>query len=716
MAVIQKIRNKYAKVAGGVIVLALVGFILMDATSGSMSSMFGRSSEVVTVNGEKIDIRDYSQRVKEYEILYNYSSRGQSLDEATRAQINDQALRELINEKLIKEQCEKLGLVTSKEEEKDLIYGAVPDPIVQQYPVFTNPDTRMFDPQRIRAFEQQVDQADPTGKAREEWETLKAYVLRNNLMKKYVALMSSFTYTPAFALQMQEKEQNEMASIQYVKVPYATVPDNEIKITDEDLVAYMKKREPLYHLDEPTRSIEYVSFDVIPSAEDTARSKGALEQMKSDFTAATDNENFVNRNSDDQYNGAFVSKSSFMSPYADSILSLPAGTVYGPYYDEGNYKMTKVLEKRTMPDSVKCRHILIKTENAGQEIAADSIAKKKIDSAIAAVNAGIPWSDVVTRYSEDDGSKQTGGEYTFTLQQKPQISKEFGDFAFEGKKGEKKLVKVDNDAYAGYHYIEILDQTNFQTAAKLATITKAMYAGDQTEAGVYAKATEFAGKNTTAKAFDDAVKAQNLNKRVGDNVKANDFMINGLGSGREVIRWMYDANVGDVSSVFAMDGRYVVAKLSDKKEPGLMKLDAAMRPSIESMVKAEKKAAIIVEKYKNAQTLDAIAQASAQQVQAADSFNASNAFIANMGYEPKAVGYAFYKGLTPNKMSPGIKGQDGVIYLSVTNRFTKQGASDPETLKSMARMMDMQQKNSMGQLIFDQLKKKADIKYNTKNL
>ncbi len=716
MSVIQKIRNKYAKLAGFIIALALVGFILMDAASSRFGNFFGNDQSVVKVNGEKIDSRDYSQRVKEYEALYNYSSQGRSLDEATRAQINDQALNELINEKLIAEQSEKLGLDFTKEEEKDIIYGAAPDPVVQQYKWFVNPDTKMFDPQRVKAFEQQIDQVDPTGKTREEWEAIKNYVLRNRLARKYNALLNNFVYTPKFLLDRQVKEQNELASINYVKVPFASINDNDIKVTDEELVSYMKEHKALYTIDYPTRSIEYVSFDVLPSAEDTARALGALQQLKDEFTTTTDAQSMVNRNSDDPYNDVYVNKGSFMSMYADSIFRLSTGEVYGPYFENNAYKLTKVLDKKMMPDSVRSRHILIKTQQNRQLVMDDSAAKLKLDSAIAALKSGMPFGEVVKKYSDDEGSVNTAGEYTFTLQQRPQLSKEFGDFVFEGRPGETKVVKVENDGYAGYHYIEILDQKGTQPAVKLATITKGLYAGDNTQNAVYAKATEFAGKNNTSKAFDEAVKNENLNKRIGENVKINDFMISGLGSAREIIRWMYDANVGDVSSVFALDGRYVVAKLSGKQDEGLMKLDANMRPSIESAVKAEKKAEKIKEKYKSVNSLDAIAQQAGQQKAEVDSFNASNSFVGNIGFEPKVVGYTFYKGFNPNTVSPGIKGQDGVIYISVINRWTRPSTQDEGVRKQQAAMAEMQLKNTLSSSIQEQLKKWADVEYNSKNL
>ncbi|RYD54909.1 MAG: hypothetical protein EOP56_17620 [Sphingobacteriales bacterium] len=716
MAVIQKIRTKYAKLAGAVIAVSLVGFIMMDAASGRFGDLFGQDSSVAKVNGEKIDIKDYSQRVKDYEVLYSYSSQGRPLDEATRAQINDQALRELVGEKITGAQAEKLGIATTKDEEKELIYSANPDPLVRTYEYFKNEQTGQFDPQRVKMFEQQINQADPSGKILEQWETLKAYIIRNNVVKKFNSLVNHSIYMPTFVAKYQLKEQTALASVRYVKVPYNTIADDQVKVSDDEMKAYMKKREGMYRIEEPTRSIEYISFDVAPSAEDTARALGTLNQIKNDFATAADAESFVNRNSDDPYNGTFVNKKTFMSAQADSIFNLPVGSVYGPYFENNTYKLTKVVEKKSLPDSARIRHILIKTEERGQMIVADSIAKRRIDSVVAAINSGASFDTMVIKVSEDDGSKTTGGEYTFTLQQRPQISKEFGDFAFEGSKGEKKTVKVDNEAYAGYHYIEILNQTGVATAAKLAVISKSLYPGETTENAAYAKASEFAGKNNSDKSFDEAAKKEGLNKRMADNIKINDFQIPGLGSSREMIRWVYDAKVGDVSQVFSMDGRYVVAKMAAKKEKGLMDLDANLRPVIEAAVRNEKKARMIVDKYKAGGALESIAQASAQTVQQADSFNASQPFIPNLGYEPKVVGYTFFNGFKVGANAPAIKGQDGVYYINLVYRGSRPEPTDPMVLQQMKAMQGMQLKNSIINGVDEMMRRSADITYNSKNL
>src|SRR5690606_777872 len=138
-----------------------------------------------------------------------------------------------------------------------------------------------------------------------------------------------------------------------------------------------------------------------------------------------------------------------------SLMALSEGEIFGPYFENGAYKLTKVVEKKRLPDSVTVRHILVRTENAGQPVATDEAARARLDSAIALLKSGADFATVVNQYTDDEGSIPTNGEYTFMLSQRAQISKEFADFSFEGKKGQTTVVKVSNPAYAGLHYIEI---------------------------------------------------------------------------------------------------------------------------------------------------------------------------------------------------------------------------------------------------------------------
>jgi peptidyl-prolyl cis-trans isomerase D len=723
MAVIQKIRDKYAKLAGFIIALALVGFILMDAASGRLGDFFGKDSSVAKVNGKKIDAKEFAQRVKDYETLYELYSKGRPLDDAARAQLHQQALQDLVYQKLAEKEMDELGLQTTKEEEQDLIKGPYPDPMVQQFPYFADQKTGQFNPQNLMAFEAKKDPffSKPDGqKALEQWEVVKGYVKSNHLIQKFNTLIANGVYTPKFIANKQIKDQNSMASVRFVKIPYTTVNDNDVKVTDADLNDYLQKHSKMYTIDEPTRSIEYVSFDVLPSKEDTAKAFGALTEIKNEFTTSKDDESFVNRNSDEPYYGAYTNKKNMMSAFADSVMNLQVGTVYGPFFENGSYKLVKVEDKQTLPDSVKTRHILIVTKSGSNTILEDSVAKKRVDSIVTALGAGADFKALAAKYSDDNNSKQNGGEYELTLAARPQfakmLSKDFDNFVFTGKEGEKKTIKFDNGEFSGYDYVEIESQKAVEPAAKLAVISKSLFAGQGTDQAIYAKATAFAGKNATATAFDNAVKSENLSKKVASNIKMSDFTVQGLGSSHDIIKWMYEAKPGDVSGIFTLEGRYIVAKLTDIQDKGLIKLDANTKPMIENLVKADKKAKLIMDKYKNVASLEALSQAAGQQIQQADSFNAQNPFAPGLGYEPKAIGYAFYNGFKPNTVSPAIQGQDGVLFLSLTNRFDSNKPMDPNTVNQQVAMQQMQTKNYVFQMLQEVFRRNATIKYNTNML
>lgn len=711
MSVIQKIRTKYAKLAGGVIAVALVAFILMDALSSRSSSMFGDNTSIAKVNGEKIDYIAYSQRTKDYEILYGSS---QAIDDNFRAQINSMALDDLVKEVLIKEQADKLGLTITEAEKKDMIYGNDPDPGVKNYQAFQNPDTKMFDPQYVKMFEEQVDQLDPTGKARQHWETYKAYLLRSALTKKYNTLFNAAVYMPKFLVEARAEQQAAMADIEFVNLNYEMVGDEDVKLTDEDYKKYMKEHKAEYYNEEDTRGIEYVAFNVLPSAEDTTRALGFLNEIKEGFATAKDNESFVNRNSEETFNGTYRMKTDLKSKYTDSVFNMPAGVVFGPVYEEGDYRLMKVLDKKMYPDSVKCRHILIKTSDRGQAVLEDSIAKRKIDSVAAAIKAGASFNEMVQKYSDDPGSKEAAGEYTFPFSQKASLVKEFSDFVFENKPGQTTTVKVESNGYSGYHYIEILSHGQYKEAIKLATITRPLYAGDETENDVYARATEFAGNSTSAKAFEEEVQKNKLQKQVADNIKVSDFTVYGIGSSREVIKWMYSAEQGEISPVFQLGGKYVVAKLATIRKKGMMELDTVIRQNIEYIVKSEKKAEILAKKYADKKSLAEIAAAASVQVMPMDSFRGNNSFTNSAGYAPKIVGYSFYEGLKLNTLSKPIKEQAGVYFITVKARY-KKPEQDTTFITRERQMMEMEAKNSLNSQAATQLKDKAKIKYYADN-
>ncbi len=730
MSVIQTIRNKYGKIAGAVIAIALIGFIISDARNGSFGSFFGgHDNAVMKVNGTKIDPKVYQQRLKEYETLNAVYNNTRTLDDAARAQMDEQVVQMVVYETVIGEQCDKLGIQVTKDEEKELIYGQMAHPMIRSFQfegqkIFMNPETNQFDPQRVKYIDQQLadnpQKVEPTGKLKEQWETVKEYVKRMARIDKFNAMYSGAIYSPMYVAKRNAADQGSMAAIKYVKVPLTSIPDNDIKVTDEDIKAYMQQHAAMFETDQPTRTIEYVSFDINPSSADTARQVDALNEIKADFVTAKDDKVFVNNKSDEanSYSGAYVNKKTFMSRYADTLMGMPKGEVFGPYFENGSYRLTKIVDKETLPDSSKERHIIVMTKQGNQDVRTDSAAKMRIDSAIAMIKGGASFDSVVSMYSDDNNSKKTKGENTFTLAQRPAMPKEWGDFIFEGKKGESKTLKITkNDNYEGYQYVEIQDQTGIAPSVKFATIIKSLSPSDSTVNAIYGKANEFAGKNPTGPEFDAAIKKQNLDRRIGDNIKENSFAIQGLGASREIVRWAYEHKEGEVSGVFQLgDQRYVVAKLAGINEKGLMAITPANHAMLQQRVRDEKKVAAIGAKYKGAASLDAIASSTGQQVAQSDSVMLGGSFIPGLGYEPKVVGYTFCPTFQPNTVSPAIKGQGGVYFITVLNRTTAPANPNMMQMVMMQRsQQEGQLRNAVNQTLQQSVNKKADVQYNVSN-
>ena len=607
-----------------------------------------------------------------------------------------------------------MGIVVSESEQKDMISGPNPDPTIQQY--FTTIfQAQQFDPRMVQQFEQEVK-----AKSAEEpkllelgqqWEALKKFVVRGKLIQKYSAMIAGSVYTPKAIVAQNNKSADMQASFRYVKLPLTLIPDAQAPVSEADLKDYMNRHKAQFEADQPTRTIDYVVFDVFPGAEDTAKSYGVLEKLKPEFVAATDNENFINRNSENRYAERYFNKTSYTGPMADTILKGAIGSVYGPFYDNGNYSMVKVIGRRDLPDSVRAQHILIGTANQQNPNGlSDTLAHQRADSIFAAIKAGANFDTLASKFSDDPGSKVKGGDLGYFSY--GTMVPEFNEASFMGAKGDIKEVK---SAY-GWHIIKVNDQKNFQPNESLGIITKALTIGAKADQEQFAKANEFAGNNRTAAAFDAAVKKNNLSKRVGENLKPGDYVIPGLNASRDVVRWAFSAKAGEISDPIHLENKYVVAKLAEVNEPGLRGLDEATKTQVEALVRNEKISKLLSDKYKNVNNLETLAQQSGQQVQTADSISGTASFTPGLGFEPRVVGYAFNASFKPGTVSPAITGKEGVFFISLNSRNAIQKNEDPQAIQTQSHMMDMQAKNSLPQHVGEALRKQGTIKIKPDNI
>jgi peptidyl-prolyl cis-trans isomerase D len=285
-----------------------------------------------------------------------------------------------------------------------------------------------------------------------------------------------------------------------------------------------------------------------------------------------------------------------------------------------------------------------------------------------------------------------------------QMVKEFDNFSFNGKKGEKKIVKTQ----FGYHYIEILDQKTFEPAYKIAYLAKKIEASAETDQNASGMANQFAGESRNQKAFDENIQKRHLQKLLAPDIRPIDYTIPGIGVSRQLVRWIFDASPGDVSEPQNVGDKYLVAMLTEVNNEGTMRA-AKARPLVDPILRNKKKADEILKKIGNAQSLEAVAASTNQKVQQADSISFNSPYIPNLGQESKVVGSAFDQQIKGKASSPPIAGNGGVFLIKIQNWIAKTNNTDPE--ETRRNQQQIQQSMAQRQAV-EALQKTADVKDN----
>jgi len=709
MSIIQQIRDRAAWLVFGLIALSLVGFLLMDAFVGK-SRLFGNKSTAIgSINGEKIEQLDFEKKVSKME--EQYKMRGYPVNEGMQQNIRDGVWRQLVEDALFSKDYSALGLEVSDKEVNDMLVG--PNAIQDVKQAFTDPKTGVFDPQQAAQRINQMRNIYKAGpkknstdnsayeQSRNFFEESIPQLINMRLREKYTALLANSAYVPKWMIEKMNADNSQMAAVSYVNTPYFTIPDSTVKISDEEINDYVAQHKEQFHQEE-SRSIAYVSFDASPSSPDSAKLRQQLSDMKPEFEKTENSEAFLARMGSEQpYFDGYMGKSRIQIPNKDSVLALAKGQLYGPYLDAGNYVVAKMIDEKTLPDSVKARHILVATaDNKGQQLMDDSTAKKKIDSIKELIEHGARFDSLAAKLSDDPGSKEKGGDLGYFTS--GQMVKEFNDFCFTGKVGEKKIVKTQ----FGYHYIEITDQKNFEPAYKVAYLSKKIETSPETDQAASGLANQFAGNSRDSKTFEESIQKSRLQRLVAPDVAPSAYAIQGLGPSRSLVRWIYEADLGNVSEPFPVGDKYVVAELVEINHEGTMTANKA-RAQVEPILRNRKKADLIIKKLGTPASLEAAATASGQAVQKADSLLFSALQIPGAGQEPKVVGAAFDKGLAGKPASQPIPGNGGVFVIKVEN---VSAVSNPNAdLQQQRFMQEQQQRSQVSYTLVESLRKLAKI-------
>jgi peptidyl-prolyl cis-trans isomerase D len=694
MALISKIRNN-SWLLVVLIGLGLLGFIIMDMTSGQQS-VFGSSQfTLAKIEGEKLD---WNHFLRVEQTLYS----GSAGDTYGRRQY---LWDFFVEEVLVQKEAEALGLGVSKTELLDLQFGPNPSNIIRQR--FADPNTGQINFQQLNEIRRAIEDGTFTDPSmRSFWAQQEKEIIKERLQSKLSNMIAKAIYTPTWMVEMGNAEQNQRLDLAYVKIPFDEIDNSEVSLSDEDFKAYLQENRARYHQDEETRKIEYVVFDVFPSAEDSARVRTRIAELIPDFEAAENDSAFVELNYG-QITASYLSKDELSPAVADTIFTIPVGSVYGPYIDGSNYNAMKVLARETISDSADTRHILLQASTPADF----ERAKKTIDSLENLLLARtVSFDTLAARFSQDPGSANNGGKYENVRLN--QFVPEFNEVLFvTGQIG--RLYKVRTSF--GWHLLEVLKRSASRTErVQIAMIGDNIEPSDETQNEAYDQVMSFIGQNRKLEQLRQSVAAvDGLELEVSRGLKKNDFQVGVLGAGqgaRDMVRWAFNAKAGEVSpeaytfqdpeSYFT--NKYVVAALRSIQKPGLPSLDN-IRDEIEPLVLNKKKGELIQQRIQSTD-LDAIAAQFNTEVDTARSVTFGATFIPGLGAEPALIGEVFL--LEPGQTTKPVIGQAGVFVAKVLDKPALAAANNiPQLRTSIALPV----RNQVTNQLIQAMKKNAEI-------
>jgi peptidyl-prolyl cis-trans isomerase D len=697
MSVLQFLREKAGVLVAGVIGLSLFLFVVSDFFGRGRGQRLKQKKyyEIGRINGEYISYQDYESRVQNLQEIYKLSGTT-NIDEATGESIREQMWQQMVREKILDAQYQDLGIGVSSEEVDQLVLGNEPHPIVRQ--LFTDRQTGQFNKSFLVNFLKSIE-TDET--AKKYWLFFENEIVADRMNAKYNNLVTKGLYITTKQAEFENSLALRTVDFSYIIKNYSEIPDSSVKVSESDISAYYSSHKENYRKT-AQRDLEYVTFDITPSAEDKLQAEKWINNTKTEFALAAEPAQFINSTSDTRHNGFFNPLSGIPDSLKAFAKKENLKEVFGPYLENGSFKLARLLNVSDRPDSVHARHILISPK---QNMTATQV-KQKADSLVKAIKSGAPFNVIAMTNSDDQGSAQVGGDLGWFQEGKMVVP--FNNACFTSKKGEITTVETNY----GIHIIEVLDLSKKVRKYEIGIIDRKILPSSLTNQKVYAEASKFAGNIDSYDKFNKAVVEQKLNKRVANNITPQQKTLPGLDKPRLFIMSLFQATSGQIildanqQAVFEIGDKYVVGVCTKVSEDGIAS-EKDVKDDIKYNLLKDKKADLISAEFndlkKEAKTIEDAAGKTRAKVIEATQVNFKSYTVPGAGVEPALIGAASVA--EQNVLYGPVKGNNGIYLINVNNVITAK-SEDSKLLKD--RLMATFQMRGTYEA-YEALKKKANV-------
>ena len=650
MAVLETIRVKFGIVITALIAVALLSFIIDPTTLQSVSSSMSSKYDVGEIDGKSVSYTDFQAEVDKFTTINEITTGSSAQNEQQQISIRNAAWQALVDQYLFIKNAKKAGFNVGKEEMVAILSGDIDSPVFSQNPTFQD-ENGVFSKERVLEFRNYVD-TDQTGRLKMFWEYLQNTAMTQEYYAKYMSLFTQSNYANTLMLAEQIANNNNTFNVEFVMVPFGFEKDSTIVVSDNEIKKYYEDHKKFYK-QAASRDIEYVVFEVVPSADDIAAANQALIDVYDEFTTTENMKSFLLANSDRQFDAHWYKEGELnaVSKAVNDYVFGKNASVSEVIADGNNFYAVKVMESALVPEEVFVKYA-------------------PADSLLAA--------------AEPQWIPQTPG--------------------FEDLMTVKKGGKITINGLV----FQVLDTKDAVAKKKVAILAKEAVAGKETVNSYYAKANTFATKAAGKyEGFKKAVEEEGVYAHPVNKMLESANRLGSIENTKEVTRWAFGAKAGQCSNIITVNNNYfIVAALKNIRKEGYTPVNELYN-NISDMLYAdklaEKKTAEVADKIVGLEDMTTIAEALGATVSTKEGVAFSS--LTSQGVDPKFIGAASVA--QEGVIAAPVAGNIGVYVYKVTGRDTGAFFTEDD-----AKVRDAQMNQYSSQMVLPTMMDDADVKDN----